>query len=271
MQASLPTLDGAARFRAAMRLSMRRCVSGGWAGLALGVLALEGIVASSLAFAPSVRAVALPELLMVATTAFAWGGAILLALFAGRAAFLRDRDEGVLHLVRLRGLGPGAAVLARTAGLALVLFFALSLLVVVTALAAFGAHAVEGSMGGAAPRTEGTLLRTAGACLLYVAAFAAVVAPVVVATLGFRAKVGGTLALVVVFFGPEVLARALGARAAWAQVLSLPGALAAVRHALVGGGDAGGALRGLVGLTAFAFAAILALRAQAALAKELRP
>src|SRR6476660_3111417 len=103
MHAPLPTVDGAARFRAAVALSMRRCASGGLSGLAIVLLALQGATAAALAFVPSVRAVALPELLSVATTAFAWGGALLLALFAARGVFVRDRDEGVLHLVRLRG------------------------------------------------------------------------------------------------------------------------------------------------------------------------
>lgn len=274
MPASLPSVDGAARFRAAVQLSLRRSASGALAGVALAVLALQGVGAAALAFVPSVRAVALPDLLSVATSVFAWGGALFLAIFAGRAAFLRDREDGVFHVFRLRGVRPGALVLARTMGLALLLALVLFALVATTTLAALGANALEGSTIGTAPGAEVSLLRMALACFVYAAAFAGVVAPVVVATLGLRARSSDPLGLIVLFFLPEVLAffvpASTSARAVWGDVLSLPGALAAVRHGIAGGGAAGGLLRGLVGLALFAFASLLALRAQAALAKEFR-
>jgi len=63
-------------------------------------------------------------------------------------------------------------------------------LVAVTTFAALGAGAFENSLAGSAPGAQRALLRGAFASLGYAFAFAFVLGPVVVATLGLRARLG---------------------------------------------------------------------------------
>ncbi|HWL87330.1 MAG TPA: hypothetical protein VNO21_16110 [Polyangiaceae bacterium] len=215
--------------------------------IALGAtLALGGVmarVAVVLAFVTSFGAVVVAVLLArgsyegphpplelvpsLTASALAWGAGVLLAFASALQALLRDRDQGIRQLVRMRGASASSYVRARIAGLALVLFIVTGAGVLLTGIASMLAARQPGLVFDVAQATI--------ASLVYAAGFAAVMAPIAVAALGARSRAGGYFGLLVFIFLPELLlgwSRQLLPRA-WGELGSIPSALAALRGSLM--------------------------------------
>ena len=186
--------------------------------LAVVALAAVGSVVTAIAARGRAWAVEVPA---VAALALTWGTGVMVAFAAALHAVRRDREEGVLALVRARGIGAAAYAAARTGGLVAVLAIALG-----------GATL---AVGIAATATARPALPTAIAslsALVYALAFSATMGPVTMAVLGARTRSGGYAALLAVLVIPELLApwtRGL-VPAGWRAVVSIPAALDAVRH-----------------------------------------
>jgi hypothetical protein len=121
-------------------------------------------------------------------------------------------------------------------------------------------------------------LRTLGATrasVVFSLAFALVLAPVAMATFGVRSRMGGYLALVAVLGLPELAGRwtARVLPEGWGELGSIPGAMLALRSALVPGHlDVMLAFRAAAVLALVAAVALLILRAeQASLGSEPPP
>jgi hypothetical protein len=192
--------------------------------IALGALVVLGafvaaVILSRRSHAPLDR---LPSL---ASSALAWGAGVLLAFAAAAHALLRDRTDGVRALLSARGSGTRGYLWARIGGLALLLALVVG---GGTLLAGLAAVLVAGRAG-VLPAIQGT-----GAATAYGVAFAISVAPVALAALGARSRAGGYLWFVLVLVFPEVLEPWLSSAVPdWGDLLSLPGALAALRRALM--------------------------------------
>jgi hypothetical protein len=153
--------------------------------------------------------------------AIAWGAGVTIAFGASLRAIDRDREQGILALVRARGVSLGAYVRGRLEGLVVVLAAAIGGPTVIAGLAATSSGA---STRAAAARA------TAGA-LAYCVAFAATLAPIAMASLGARTRIGGYLTLVAVLVVPELLSPWTSALLphGWHELTSVPAALEAVR------------------------------------------
>lgn len=166
----------------------------------------------------------------------------------------RDRNEGILSLLRARGVGPGGYVLARAGGLVAVLAGAMGV-----GVACIGAASV---MASNAPLSTA---RASLGALAYALAFAATLGPLAMATVGGRSRGLGYLALLSVLALPEALAPWTsdllpGCR----ELTSIPAALDAVRHGVARAGFFVPAARAVVGLGATVAASLLVVRARAA-------
>lgn len=169
---------------------------------------------------------ALPAVVLVASSALAYGSGILVAFGGATQALRRDRDEGVRALLRVRGVSTGEYLLARTLGLALVV----------------GASTVGGTLATALAATvaagrlvaAGATLRASLVALASSALTSVLLALVALAALGARSRAGGYVVLVGLFVVPELLSPWTShlVPAAWARLVSLPGALAAFREGL---------------------------------------
>lgn len=206
------------------------------------------------------------ELVSLASSALAWGAGVAFAFAGASGSFARDRREGVTTLATLRGASSDHYALARTAGIGVWL----AVLVGGGTLLVGLASAVTAPTGMAGLR----ILQGLGASLVYAAAFAVVLSLVAMAALAARARAGGYLALVGVLLVPELIAE--GARTAtsgpWPEVLSLPGALDALRGGLMPGSvDLFRTLRAAVALVVIGGLALLALRLQARTATKAPP
>jgi hypothetical protein len=199
---------------------------------------------------------------LVASSAIAWGGGFLLAVTASLRALSRDRDEGIAELVIARTTSRRSYVLARVAGLAVML-----------AIVVAGATLLTGVVAIAASRHISVVARTLHsgfASVAFALAFSVVVAPITIAALGSRSRASGYLTLLAVLFVPELLVHA--AHGSWpdaiAELLSAPSALAALRASLSPGTtEPFRCLRAIVALAIFA-AIGLALVDRAARAVE---
>jgi len=156
--------------------------------------------------------------------AVAWSAGVTLAFGAALRASHRDREEGVLALVRARGSGIGAYVRGRVGGLVFLLAAVVGAATVVTALAGISASATPKSAAVAG-----------GAALVYAAAFAATIGPVTMATVGARSRVGGYVTLLAVLAVPEAASPWTSTLlpAGWEELTSIPAALEAMRVAVV--------------------------------------
>jgi len=195
------------------------------AGVA-GVVALSAIVVAAVMarteFQPPLELI--PSL---TASALAWGPGLLLAFASAIQALRRDREQGIRQLARARGAEASSYLLARLSGLAAALFAVVGGGVLLVGLVAmlFARHP-----GVAFACLHGTL-----ASLVYAAAFSVTLAPLAIAALGARTRTGGYFGLLLVIFVPELLldwtARLLPE--SWAELASLPSALASLRGALM--------------------------------------
>jgi hypothetical protein len=189
------------------------------------IAALEAVAAIVGAFAVAHRGgVGATRVATLTAQAVAWSAGVTFAFGAAFRASHRDREEGVLALVRARGVSVGAYVRGRVGGLVFLLAVLVGSATVVGALASISASA--------APRKTAA----AGvAALVYAVAFAATLGPVTMATVGARSRLFGYLALLAVLVVPEAVEPWTGGLlpAGWSELTSIPAALDAVRAAVV--------------------------------------
>jgi hypothetical protein len=167
----------------------------------------------------------------------------MLAFGAALRALRRDREQGILALVRARGASLEAYVRGRVGGLVLVLAATVGGATLVAALAAT-------SVGTASP---GEQVRAGAGALAYALAFSATMGPIAMASLGARTRAGGYLTLLTVLVVPELLSPWTSALlpSDWRELTSIPAALDAVRAGVMGPIGAGvRAARALAGLGA---------------------
>src|SRR5580692_7525046 len=181
-----------ARGRGLLALGGALAVDGPLAKVSLGVGAL--IVLGGVVAVASVARGDHPERLasvpIVASSALAWGAGTLLAFATSAHAFRRDQQRGIRALVAARAGSDGEYLWARVSGLARVLAIVTTGGTLVLGLAA----ALAAGRGALALRTLGAT----GAGAAFSIAFAATLAPVGLATLGARSRVGGYFALLTV-------------------------------------------------------------------------
>jgi hypothetical protein len=194
----------------------------------------------------------------IASSALAWGAGVMLAFGASVRALRHDRDDGVRALWNARGGTTPRYVVGRVAGILIVVA-----LVVAGGTLIVGAAATSLAGRAAAVRVAGS----AGAALVHALAFSITVAPVALASLGARSRVGGYLSLVTVLVLPEIFsgwtARTLPS--GWEELTSIPSALGALRNALTPGGlDAAMFARAFVVLGAVTAIALAIVRTQVA-------
>ena len=168
----------------------------------------------------------LPSVVLVATSALAYGSGILVAFGGATQALRRDRDEGIRALLHARGVTTGEYLVARALGLTLVI----------------GAGTVGGTLATGVAATvaagrlaaAGATLRASGVALASATITSLLLALVALAALGARSRAGGYVVLVGLFVVPELLSPWTShiVPAAWARLVSLPGALAAFREGL---------------------------------------
>jgi hypothetical protein len=185
---------------------------------------LTAVVFAIVAAVVNRRAVA--DVPAATSTAMAWGAGVLVAFAAALRAFRLDRSRGIRALFVARGVTLADYARGRTLGLALV---------------------VLGLVGGATLLCGGIALLTAptplastrtaaglAASLVYGAAFAVVIAPLSLAALGGRTRAGGYVGLLLLLVVPELAERWTSQLVpeAWADLLSVPSALAALRSAI---------------------------------------
>jgi hypothetical protein len=211
----------------------------GAVGIVLALLGGLGSVVAAVAIAGSPAEAQLPT---VASSALAWGAGVMLAFGASLRAVHRDRDDGVVALVRARGGNVAGYVRGRVGGL-----------VVVLALSVGGATLLAGIAATSLAHPALPVLRASAAALVYALAFAATLGPVAMAALGARTRAGGYLTLLAVLALPELLAPWTAGLLpqGWHELTSIPAALAAVRAGVVSPGTMGGAMaRALAALAA---------------------
>ena len=193
---------------------------------AIALLTVLGTVVLAFTVARSANPTTLEQIPQVASNLLAWGAGVLLAFGASVQALRRDRAEGVRDLCRARGGADTAYLWARVGGLGIELAW-------LTA----GGTIVCGAVAALLGRGSETSLRTraaTGGSVVFCLVFAAVLAPVAMATLGARKRPRRL---------PRAGRRPRRARAAprvdvedpargWGELGSIPGAMLAVRTAL---------------------------------------
>jgi len=194
----------------------------------------------------------------VASSALAWGAGVLLAFAASARALRRDRDDGVRALWRARGGTAPSYLVGRVAGL-----------VVVVAVVVAGGTLLAGvaSTALAGRASVARVAASSAAALVYAVAFSATVAPVALAALGARSRIGGYFALLFVLVLPEMFARwtAHVLPYGWQELTSIPAALGALRSSLSPDShDVPTALRAIVVLAAVSAIALAVVRTQIA-------
>jgi hypothetical protein len=232
---------------------------GGLATASLVLAALLGLAAIAAAIAAGGGRVA-AHVPVVASEIISWSAGMTLAFGAALRALRRDREEGLLALARMRGVGSGDYVRGRVGGI-----------VALLAIAVGGGTLVAGFAATAIAPAAGTAIRASAAGLAYAFAFAATLGPVSIAALGAKTRAGGYLALLAVLAVPELLAPWTSALLpeGWEELTSIPAALAAVRGGIVSPSGAAGvhaarALAMLAAVVAGSLAVVFArLRVQA--------
>jgi hypothetical protein len=159
---------------------------------------------------------------MLASEAIAWSAGVMLAFGAALRAIDRDREQGVLALVRARGASVADYVRGRVGGLVALLTASVGGATLVAALAAMSAEGIAGT------------LRPGIAAVAYAIAFSVTIGPVAMAALGARTRAGGYFTLVVVLFVPELISPWTSSLlpSGWYELTSIPAALEAVRAAV---------------------------------------
>jgi hypothetical protein len=197
----------------------------------------------------------LASLPLIASQAFAWGAGSTLAVAGAMRAFSIDEEQGVVALVRARGVGASTYAGARVAGL-----------VVAIGLAVAGGTLVAGLAATAVARSEGpAVARASVAALVFALAFSATLGPVAMATLGAVPRGRGYAWLLLVLVVPELLAPWTKGLLppGWKELTSIPAALEAVRRGVqVAGPAIAHALRAVTALAAVIAASLLVIRAR---------
>jgi hypothetical protein len=185
-----------------------------------------------------------------------WGAGVLLCFAASMRAFDRDRDDGWDALLARHGARAPSYLASRIAGLVLV-----TLEVVVPGTLVAGLCAMLASHEGRAAILALQGMLAGGA---YAIAFALVVAPIAMATLGPRGRASGYLFLLSVLLLPALVARWTGQLVPddWSELVSVPGALDALRDSLMGAIDPLRTVRALAVLVAASTLASIWARAQ---------
>ncbi|HEY4013084.1 MAG TPA: hypothetical protein VGM06_07085 [Polyangiaceae bacterium] len=189
------------------------------------IAALETLAGVVAAFAVAHRGgIGAARVATLTAQAVAWSAGVTLAFGAALRASHRDREEGVLALVRARGASLGAYVRGRVGGLVVLLALVVGAATVVVALAAVSASA-----------TPKKAWVAGAAALVYALAFAATLGPVTMATVGARSRVGGYVTLLVVLAAPEAASpwTSKFLPSGWEELTSIPAALEAMRVAVV--------------------------------------
>lgn len=190
----------------------------------------------------------LHHLPLLASSALAWGGGFALAFGAAVHALRRDVDGGIRHMLAVRAIGLRGYVVLRVGGLA-------ALLAIVVGGGSLVVGLVALLLGAGAGASLGRTVQSTLASIVFGLAFAIVIAPTALATLGARTRIGGYLFLASVVVLPELVVTALGSRLppSLADVLSIPSALASLRGALASGpADLARFLRAVAALAVFA-------------------
>jgi hypothetical protein len=206
---------------------MARAASGAMPKAAIVIAVLTTL--GALAFAPSAATSGggAERVAPLAAGLLAWGAGVLLCFAASMRAFDRDREDGWDALLARHGARPPAYLFARVAGLAVV-----TLAIVLPGTVLAGVAAALASHEGHVARDAllGTLAGSA-----YAAAFSLVVAPIAVATLAPRDRASGYLWLLAVLVAPALVADWTGKLVpeAWSELVSVPGALDALRESLL--------------------------------------
>jgi hypothetical protein len=185
-----------------------------------------------------------------------WGAGVLLCFAASMRAFDRDREDGWDSLVARHGATRSAYLFARAVCLAIV---TLEIMVPGTLLAGLATTLASHDGHTAREALSGTF---AGG--VFAIAFSLVVAPVALAALGARGRAAGYVYLLSVLVLPALVAPWTGQLVPeeWSELVSIPGALDALREALLGSIDGARALRAIVVLVAVTILATLWARAQ---------
>jgi hypothetical protein len=183
----------------------------------------------------------------------AWGAGVTVAFGGALHALRRDRDEGVLALVRVRGVAAASYVQGRVAGLALVV-----------AAAVAGPTLIAGVAATSLGRPALLAVQTTLGALAYALAFAATLAPVALATLSARTRAGGYLSLLAVLVLPEAASPWTESLLphGWGELTSIPAALAAVGAVFASRAAPVHAARAAAGLVAVVAASLLVLAAR---------
>lgn len=211
--------------------------------VALGLASLGAAIAVAVVLSrpAGASALAVPT---HASAIIAWSAGIMIAFGGALGALPRDADDGIVALLRARGVPTTAYVRGRVGGLAVVLALGVGGAVLVPGLAAL-------AVGSAA-------LPAAHACaaaLAYALAFSVTLAPLATATLAARRRSAGYLAFLCALALPEVLARATSALLprGWVELTSLPAALDAIQRGVLSPSSGGFAMaRAAAALTAVA-------------------
>ncbi len=191
-----------------------------------------------------------------AASLLAWGAGVLLCFAASIRAFDRDREDGWDLLLLRHGARLSSYLAFRIAGL-----------VVLTAIVVAPGTLVVGAgtlLTARDAHTARVALSGIGAGLAYAIAFSVVVAPIALAALGARGRATGYLFLLVVLVLPAALAEWTGQLFPddWSELVSVPGALDALRESLLHGFDGARALRAIVVLAGVFVLASVWARAQ---------
>ena len=241
-----------------LRAGMARAAEGIMAKASLVIGGLTGLAALALA-ASALRSGADPSTAApFAASLQAWGAGVLLCFAGSIRAFDRDDEDGWAALMARHSFGPTAYLGARVAGMAawtLVMVAGGALLVGLVTLG--GAHDAASLV-----RALSAML----AALAYSVTFALAVAAISVATLAPRARGSGYLFLLLVLVVPALLSDWTGqlVPAAWSDLVSVPGALDALRDSLHPSIDGARAVRAAAVLAAVTLAALVWARAQLA-------
>jgi hypothetical protein len=190
---------------------------------------------------------------LLAAQGVAWGAGVTVAFGGALRAFLKDRDQGVLLLARMRGATPAKYVQGRVGGL-----------VVVLAAAVVGPTLVAGLAAASLAHPLMPALRATAGALAYAVGFALTMGPVAMAALGASTRAGGYLALLAVVVLPELLAPWTGRLLprGWHELTSIPAALEALATGIGGWDDAIHFTRALTGLAALTAASLLVVVAR---------
>jgi hypothetical protein len=235
---------------ATLALGVSLAARGALAKASIGLAVIAGVATAGMALAA--RGGQLTRVPTTASLIVAWSAGVMIAFGASLRALPRDREDGVVALLRARGVSATAYVRGRIAGL-----------VVVLALAVGGATLAACVAATAGAHPPGAVLRASAAAMVYALAFAITLGPVAMAALGARTRAGGYLTLLAVLILPEAIesytARILPP--GWHELTSIPAALEAVRGAVLSPHSSPAAARaaaGLAGVVLASFALALA-------------